>query len=250
MLFRSVEVQKIALYGLLRESSLKDARVLSAADWATRRLLGAGMQDDLAAFLGRHKAEHDGLEALGRHPVGIEFDGLAQDWQAARARLEEAHPITRAAALFTAWRAFGLSEPGAVLEAGVAAIKIGAEGGRALRFLPVASGGAIGQGGDVRERLARWYQAVENACLRAEMQLDQLENWRSRANAATKTLFGKTPPLLIGALLESPALSVGMAAAICGCDKATARRNLNTFAKMGLIREITGQGRYRFWTLA
>ena len=245
-----VEVEKIALYGLLRESSLHDAQILSTADWAIRRLQGAGVSDDLGAFLGRHKSGYDGLEDLGQHPVGIEFDGLVQDWQGVRAALKDAHPITQAAALFSAWRTFGLSEPGGVLEAGVAAAKVGALGAKALRFLPVASGGALGQGGEVKARLARWYASVENACLRAEMQLDQLTAWLDRANITTKHLSGKTPPLLIKALLETPALSAAMAAAICGCDKATARRNLNAFAKLGLIREITGHGRYQLWVVA
>ena len=243
-------VEKITLYGLLRESSLKDARGLSLADWAQRRLLGAGMPEDLAAFLGRRRAEFDGLEDLGRHPVGVEFDGLAADWHAARRGLEDAHPITQAAGLFAAWRAFGLSEPGAAVEAGVAAMKIGAVEGRALRFLPVASGGPIGQGGTVADRLARWYGAVENACLQAEMQQRQLNTWAKRAGQATARFSGKTPVLLIEALLETPALSASMVARACSCDKATARRNINRFAKLGLIREITGQGRYKVWVVA
>ncbi|MBL1435052.1 MAG: hypothetical protein COB08_002480 [Rhodobacteraceae bacterium] len=205
-------VEKITLYGLLRESSLKDAQGLSLADWAQRRLLGAGLPEDLAAFLGRRRAEFDGLEDFGQHPVGIEFDGLESDWHAARRGLEEAHPITQAAGLFAAWRAFGLSEPGAAVEAGVAATKIGAAEGRALRFLPVASGGPIGQGGAVADRLARWYGAVENACLQAEMQHRQLNTWAKRAEQATAGLSGKTPALLIEALQAVPALSAGMVA--------------------------------------
>lgn len=244
-----VEAEKIALYGLQRETSIKDAQVLSAADWGVRRLLSAGLPDDLGPFLGRHKAEHDGLEDLGQHPVGIEFEGLVDDWQAARGAVKDLHLITQAAALFSAWRAFGLSEPGSVLEAGVAAIKMGAVEGRLLKFIPVASGGAIGQGGDVKVRLARWYKAVENACLKAEMHLGQLSHWQDKAAAVTKNLSGRTPALLIDAMLETPALSVGMAAVICRCNQATAQRNLNIFAQRGLIRETTGQGRYRYWAI-
>jgi len=245
-----VEAEKIALYGLQRETSIKDAQVLSAANWGVRRLLGVGMPDDLGPFLGRHKVERDGLEDLGQHPVGIEFEGLADDWQAARGAVKDLHPITQAAALFSAWRAFGLSEPGNVLEAGVAAVKMGAVEGRLLKFMPVASGGAIGRGGDVKKRLARWYKAVENACLKAEMQLGQLSHWQGRAREATKNLSGRNPDLLIDALLETPTLSVGMAAVICQCNQATARRNLNIFAQRGLVRETTGQGRYRYWAIA
>jgi len=39
-------------------------------------------------------------------------------------------------------------------------------------------------------------------------------------------------------------------AAATGADKATAQRKLNAFAKPGLIREITGQGRYRVGAVA
>ncbi len=243
-----VPPDKIALYGLLRESALKDARVLSRAAWATRRMLGAGMPEDFGAFLGRHQVEYDGLEAVGWAP-SLRMVGEAEDWQAAREALADCHAITQAAALFAAWRAFGLSAPNDALEAGVAAGKIGGVEGRNLRFLPVATVGPIGQGGAVAERLARWYAAVENACLKAEMELDKLVAWQGKAEAATKGLSGKTPPLLKNALLETPALTAGMVAAASGCDKATARRNINAFAELGLIREITGQGRYRVWTV-
>jgi len=241
-----VQPDRIALYGLLRESALRDARALSQADWATRRMLGAGLPDDLGAFLGRHQVEYDGLEAVGWAP-SLRMVGEAEDWQAAREALADCHAITQAAALFSAWRAFGLSAPNDALEAGVAAGKLGGVEGRNLRFLPVATGGPIGQGGAPADRLARWYGAVENACLKAEMELDKLVRWRGKAEAATKGLSGKTPPLLIQALLEAPALTASMVAVATGADKATARRNLNAFAKLGLIREITGQGRYRFW---
>ena len=243
-----VPPDKIALYGLLRESALKDARVLSQADWAVRRMLGAGLPDDLGAFLGRHRVEFDGLEAVGYNPA-LWMVGEEDDWQAAREALADCHAITQAAALFSAWRAFGLSAPNDALEAGVAAGKIGGVEGRNLRFLPVATGGPIGQGGTPADRLARWYGAVENACLKAEMELEKLAAWQGKAEVATKGLSGKTPPLLIEALLEAPAMTAAMVAVATGADKATARRNLNAFAKRGLIREITGQGRYRVWVV-
>ncbi len=81
------------------------------------------------------------------------------------------------------------------------------------------------------------------------MELDKLVAWQEKAEAAIEGLSGKTPPLLIKALLETPALTAGMVAAATGADKATARRNLNAFAKRGLIREITGQGRYKVWAV-
>jgi len=76
-------------------------------------------------------------------------------------------------------------------------------------------------------------------------------SWRrGKAEPATKGLSGKTLLLLIKALLETPALTASMVAAATGADKTIARRNLNAFAKRGLIREITGQGRYKLWAVA
>ena len=49
---------------------------------------------------------------------------------------------------------------------------------------------------------------------------------------------------------KAAALTASMVAAVTGADKATARRNPNAFAKLGLIREITGQARYMVWVVA
>lgn len=245
-----IESDRIALYVHLRESTLENAQSLSAADWAIRRMLGNIMPaDDLAGFLGRHLSEYDGLADVGSRAVGQEFDGITADWLAVLAGLENAHPFTRAAAGFHAWRVFGLSEPGAVLEAAVAAGKVGAVDGRAIGFLPIALGDryALLRGGSVNERLEGWLKAVENACLRALMLLEQLEDWKVRALAATSDLSGRTPPELIDALLITPVLSAGMAAEMSGASKAAIQRNLAKFEARGLIREVTGQGRYRFW---
>ena len=41
-----------------------------------------------------------------------------------------------------------------------------------------------------------------------------------------------------------------MAARATGASTAGARRNLGWFERAGLVREITGQGRFRFWQAA
>jgi Fic family protein len=38
------------------------------------------------------------------------------------------------------------------------------------------------------------------------------------------------------------------AAALTGVSKAASLRNLDEFERRNLVREITGQGRFRFWT--
>lgn len=239
--------ENLALYQCLRVGALREARALSAGDWAVRRMVGTMMPDDLAGFLGRRTVEEDGLADIATRAVGEEFEGLQQDWTAALEDLSAAHPITRAAGAFYAWRVFGLSEPGDVLEAGVVAARIGASGARALRFLPLGGRYGPGQGGPVGERLAGWYRMVENACFRALMELDRLEDWRVRALESVADMSGKTPPCLVAALVGRPVVSAAMVAEICGGSQAAARRNLAAFTACGLVREVTGQGRYRFW---
>jgi len=63
----------------------------------------------------------------------------------------------------------------------------------------------------------------------------------------TTEFSGKTSPMLIEVFLRSTIVSVEMAAGMSGASKAAVQRNLSKFAHLGLIREITGQGRYRFW---
>ena len=82
------------------------------------------------------------------------------------------------------------------------------------------------------------------------MTLDALAAWQARATAATARLTGRTPRLLIAALVASPAVSAGMAARATGTSTAGARRNLGRLEAAGLVREITGQGRFRFWQAA
>ncbi|OUS06251.1 hypothetical protein A9Q96_09705 [Rhodobacterales bacterium 52_120_T64] len=248
-----IPMERIALYRHARESTLANAQVLSSADWALRRM-AAHLQPTggLYAFLGRQKVEEDGLAEISTRAVGAGFEGAEADWVGVLEQMRNAHPITQAAAAYHAWRIFGLSAPADVLEAAVAAGKIGAKGAKALGFLPVAMGDryALGQGGTPAELLSSWYKGVENACLRGLMQLDQLEYWRARAVRETADLSGKTPPLLIEAFVQSPLVSAEMAATITGVSKAAVQRNLSKFAHRGLIREITGQGRYQFWMVA
>ena len=41
-----------------------------------------------------------------------------------------------------------------------------------------------------------------------------------------------------------------MAEAMTGSSRAAVQRNLNWMEERGLIREVTGQGRYRMWRIA
>ncbi len=76
-----------------------------------------------------------------------------------------------------------------------------------------------------------------------------MQAWRHRAEKATRALQGRTPARLIEALIATPALSSEMAAELTGASRAAILRNLTWFEENHLIREMTGQGRFRFWTV-
>lgn len=239
---------QIALYRAFRLGSDDRARDLSRADWAVRRLIGgAAPQDGLREFLGLVSVS-DPLPGED-HPVGDELDLLGDDW--VRTILRNSNDLTKAAHGFAQWRSLGITSYELLLEPTIAALRLGA--GPHAPFLPMAEGqrfdrhslesGASGAGA----RLETFFAAVEAGALRAAMELDSLSAWQNRAEKATSDLSGRTPPLLISALVRYPVVSAELVSEAAECSKPAARRNLATFAERGLIRELTGQERYRFW---
>ena len=105
-------------------------------------------------------------------------------------------------------------------------------------------------GGPPAERLARWLDGMETACLTAMRHLDDIEVWAERAKVAMIPLSGRTPPALRAVLTEWPLISAPMAEALTGASRAAVQRNLAWMEEQGLIREMTGQGRYRMWRAA
>lgn len=246
-----VDGEKLALYRFLRLSTVKDAQYLSQADWAMRRMLSRhGPQGGLAAFLGRHSTDTDGLQDIGTRPVGPAFAELEHLWRGFLDAGTDAHPLTRAAIGFFSWRALGLSETGAVLEPMAAISGIGTEGQRGpLGFLPVAMGDKylFARSGTPLEHLRSWFTAIHNGALRCLLHLERLDKWRTQAEQNTRDQSGRTPPVLIRCLLNAPLVSTDIIAKAAQVSKVAAHRNLALFAERGLIREVTGKERYRFW---
>jgi DNA-binding IclR family transcriptional regulator len=56
-----------------------------------------------------------------------------------------------------------------------------------------------------------------------------------------------TPHVLIDLFAEWPMVSAPLAAMRTGASRAAVQRNLQTLTDRGLIREMTGQERYRLW---
>jgi Fic family protein len=88
---------------------------------------------------------------------------------------------------------------------------------------------------------------MDTACLTAMRHLDDIEAWSARAEADMTALSGKIPRALRAVLTEWPLVSAPMAEALTGASRAAVQRNLAWMEARGLIREVTGQGRYRMW---
>lgn len=238
---------RLALWLALRLSSAGDDHaVLLRLGWAVRRLSGGpGPLAGLAAFLGRHDP--------GTQPAGADLlSDRAAAWTAPLHAARDLHPLTRACMGFHLWPLAGLSATGDRVEAAVTAARLAAEDCDHAVFAPLALGGAGGlrAGGPPAARLARWLDGAEAATRAALRHLAAVEDWSEAATAALAPLSGRTPPALVAALAEWPLLSAPMAEEITGASRAAVQRNLLRLQQMGLLREVTGQGRFRLWRAA
>jgi hypothetical protein len=236
--------ERLGLWVSLRIGSTDDTeRALARSGWAVRRLSGgAAPGDGLAGFLERPEESAERLDHAGSVADLSDVLALSRDL----------HPVVQAAMLFHAWRMLGpdgaRDGEAAVLAARHAAAMSRASGQGAL-FLPLAMtgpGAFRGQGG-AGAKLAAWLQGAEQATLAALMELDRLAEWRARADAATADLSGRTPALLLDVLAAWPQVTAPLAEAETGASRAAVQRNIATLMARGLVREITGQGRYRVW---
>lgn len=222
-----------------------DPEALTRVGWAFRRLTGGpGPVADLAAFLDRRDPENieDVIER---------FEDRASGWLDVMDAAAELHPITRACMGFHLWSLAGLGQHGDRIEVAVTAARIAASDGNGAIFAPLTMGGAPGlrASGLPSERLAYWIDGMEAACLTAMRHLDEIESWSARAEIAMTSLSGKTPPALRAVLTEWPLVSAPMAEALTKASRAAIQRNFIWMEGQGLVREVTGQGRYRMWRI-
>ncbi|MFT4151329.1 MAG: helix-turn-helix domain-containing protein [Paracoccaceae bacterium] len=244
-----VTSDRLALWVALRLSGVQDDSVaLARMGWAMRRLTQGPMPEaGLMEFLGRHDHGHDRPE--GSEPLA----DRVESWLAVMRAARGLHPLTRACLGFHLWPMAALGPEGDRLEAAVTAARIAAEDCRGgAFFVPLASGGSAGlrDGGLPPARLARWLDGIEVAVFSSMRHLDRLESWVIHAGEVTAGLSGRTPRHLIDALVAWPMVSAPMAERLTGSSRAAVQRNLLWFQDHGLIREITGQGRFRFWRAA
>lgn len=235
---------RLALWIALRLSGVQDdTAALARVGWAALRLTGGpGPEVDLAAFLDRRDPENFADEA---EP----FADRAGGWLDLMAKAADLHPISRACMGFHIWSLAGLGQHGDRMEAAVTAARIAASECRGAIFAPLAMGGAGGlrADGSAADRLVRWIDGMETANMTAMRHLDDIEAWSAKADTEIAKLSGRTPRALRAVLTEWPLVSAPMAEAITGASRAAAQRNMAWMQARGLIREVTGQGRFRMW---
>jgi hypothetical protein len=239
-----VSADRLALWMTLRLSGVQDdPEALSRTHWAVRRLsAGPGPLEDFAGFLDRRDPENIADTAE-------RFEDRASSWQEVMAQGAKLHPITRACMGFHLWALAGLGQYGESLEAAVTAVRIAASDGDGAVFAPLAMGGAGGlrASGVPKARLSRWLENMESGIITAMRQLDRVDQWTAQAKHIMAPLSGRTPPALRRVFAEQPMVSAPMAEVLTGASRAAVQRNLLWMEDHGLIREITGQGRFRMW---
>lgn len=255
-----VAPERLALWTALRLTGpQQDAQALARAGWALRRLEGGPRLelDSVTGLLAFFDRQHLAIQA---GDAGLtDLIGLAQG-------LTHLHPVTQAAALCQGWQMLGgamaqsdTAQGDVVrqIEAAVLAARWGARMGQGLEAGPEAGLGAVflplgltgpTLGGSVQDRLALWLGRVGQAIRAALRHLDQIALWQTRAQAAMAGAQGRTPDLLIGVLVAWPQVTAAMAEELTGAARATVQRNLARLQAAALIREVTGQGRYRVWS--
>ena len=239
---------RIALYLAARISQARDQMpAFERANWAYRRLTDrqSVIPGQLAAFLGRTPVDAPAEHLPVDRPQGTEFAALEAEFWASLSDMSHSHPITRAGFAWQLWNRLDLSGETNRIEGAVVAARIGAGNpGTGLWFLPLTP--AL-RGDTPADRLVAFYAGTETFCLRALMQLDRVEAWRNKASAATAHLSGRTPARLIRALTDWPMLSAEALDTLTGVSRTAVQRNIDKLEKLGLVREVTGQGRFRMW---
>lgn len=228
---------RLALWASYRIGAAEeDGGGLIRTAWAARRLMAAPARSVQGAV----------SEVLGAEGRGDLV--LAEEVGAAMQEVAGLSAITRGCALFHLSRALDeRPEHLRDLEAAVLGARTAGQGG--LAFLPLAltGFGAFTATGAIERRLTAWVQGAHRGVLAALMGLDRLADWRQRAEAGTTDLSGRTPARLIAALAAHPMLGAAEAEAETGASRAAVQRNLDVLQARSLVREVTGQGRFRVW---
>lgn len=239
-----------------------DAAGLTEARWSIRRLVPAEggplpprrpVLSDLRLFLGLHRSAGAVVaDAPFSRPCGEDFDAAALGFTQSIERLNQCHPLTQAAAALPLWRLAGLSAVENVIEPATYAAILASDGLTGIGFAPMARQGREiwRRGGSITARLTGFYDAIRFGAIEARDELRRLRHWRADSLRKVAVLKGGTPARLVEIALTRPLIGTEDAERALGMSRDSAERGLARLEAMGLLREITGRGRYRLWAVA
>ncbi|WP_118137256.1 helix-turn-helix domain-containing protein [Oceanicella sp. SM1341] len=227
---------------------------LLAAGWAARRLTGAAPEIGAGAaglrrFLGHDGSETDlALRPLLRRPTGADWDAEAEAWSQEMAGLAALHPLTRGAAALALWHGHGLGGAGAVLEGTVLAARIAAADQARARFLPLGDAPrAAGPGPEAR--LAAFLERAEARLEPVLAGLARRADWAGLARTRAAALPGRLPLAAAELIAAEHLVSANLLRDRLGVSQQAANAVLRRFEELGLVREMSGQKRYRLWQI-
>jgi len=254
-----IPIERLALYRVARSGGGQgNARGLLRADWALRRLtldqVDLDDRDALIGFMGLaiNERADDALMDLIDRALGSLFIHELETWINILRGGNDLHPLTRAAIGYQFWKFLELSRGTDMIEPAVIAAKIGTAGCEALPFIPIAirnRRALQNLGIHPEQRLQAWLNRITTACNAARQELIGLGRWEQRAHKSILEMSGKTPTRLVDALVAHPVVSTRMLAEESDVSFASAGRALALFEKLGLTKEVTGGGRFRYWRL-
>lgn len=251
--------ERLALVDLQRIGRMgEDAGVLGRARSALRRALAPPrtLSDPkaVATALGHRAVAEDGVDDMPdtiRELLPEMARDRADGWLSAVEDLD-VHPLVRAGFGFQLWlrgARYAFLEP-ATLAGHLALAPACAGADPGLTFLPIALGRpatALQHGGTAEASLAAWLEAVAGAASAGRARLSALSDWRERTAKAIRGMQGRGAPSLADLFLTRPVLSAPVVVAELGLTGTRSRDLLSAFERRGLVREMTGQGRFRYW---
>lgn len=232
----------------LQARARTDLAGLQTARWAVRRLMGEGPLDDLRGFLGLHRtAQNEALQDTAFRLTGQAFDEAEDGFHEARAQLRQAQCFVRAAYERHLWRLAELSPEDRQIEAAVWAGRRMAAECTALTFVPMGQTHRRFRGTGAHE-FGRYLAAIAEGAVGVKAELLRVRTWAKAAKVEAAQIKGDTPARIIDALLAKPLCSTEMVEQAVGVSRDTAERVLRRLHQLGVIREITGNARFRIWS--
>lgn len=234
---------QVALWAMNRLSRTRESFVPATMGIADlRQFLGLGR-----AALAETAPEPD--VALFPRPQGSDLDQGLSDWLGIAVRAAPLHRVLQAVILHRAWRYLGLSGPEDPVTASVIASRIA--GTAPLGFAPWAAAqrrqSGLRLGPDIAERLLAGVEALGAGAQQAALLLERQALWRRSASQAAGT---KAARAVISAVSESPVVSSKAVARLHGLTPQAVNMAARGLYRDGLIREATGQSRFRLWQAA